>query len=128
MEAARAVAVQVGLEITVVAFCFFEVEGDAYHVQVRIRIGAELGAIILGATDAGAGEVFEIHTDDGIYSRREPGRAFEFWSWERIEEEERYGEPLDVEVVACVDYFLELETCATTQLRLMDSPQEETLQ
>lgn len=83
MEAARAVAVQLGLEISMRADCLFELDGLVYYVLVEVRFGAPLDAILLAAADEGAGDVFEVQTDIGIFEREQ---GFRFRTWEQMEE------------------------------------------
>lgn len=84
MEAARKVAAQLGLRITVRADCFFEVDGVICYVLVEVAESWSIDAILLAASDATSAFVFEVQTDAGIYEF-EDGK-WRFLSWDELEE------------------------------------------
>lgn len=86
MEAARAVAAQVGLVLLVAADLFFEQEGQVWSLRIMVADAAPLEAILLAALDhdVGAGDSFEVQTDAGIWTREDtPG--WSFTRWEQLE-------------------------------------------
>lgn len=81
MERFRAMACQMGLRLRVVADCFWEADGEVFYLRVEVLLGETLDVILMAAQAAGAGEVFEVQTDDGIYDLRGVG----FLTWEQLE-------------------------------------------
>lgn len=87
MEAARAVAAQIGLVLLVAVDLFFEVGGEVWSLRLRVADAAPLEAILLAALDhdLAAVDAFEVQTDAGIWSREgRPG--WTFLTWEQLEE------------------------------------------
>lgn len=87
MQAARAVAAQVGLVLLVAVDVFFEADGQVWSLRVQVADAAPLEAILLAALDhdLGADDAFEVQTDAGIWSR-EDGPGWSFLTWEQLEE------------------------------------------
>ncbi len=86
MEAARAVAAQVGLVLLAAADLFFEQGGQVLHLRIMVADAAPLEAILLAALDHDASAIgsFEVQTDAGIWSRDDtPG--WRFVRWEQLE-------------------------------------------
>lgn len=88
MEAARSVAVQVGLVLQVRVDVFVIGEDDGWRLDVDVTFTAD--AIVLAAVAAGIdGEVLEIQADDGIHRR--VGDKFRFDTWAELEAMEAAG-------------------------------------
>lgn len=88
MEAARAVAVQVGLVLQVHVDVELPAGVIADHEHVDVTFTAD--AIVLAAIAAGVeGEVLEIQADDGIHRRI--GDKFRFDTWSQLEAMEAAG-------------------------------------
>lgn len=77
MERFRHEGAQMGLDMWVIAWCFWIEDGEIWWNRAAVYIGDGIEALVLAAREYGAGDVYEIQLEDGAWVRRGASWAYE---------------------------------------------------